>query len=53
MVKAKPISKNPLTSMPKAADIPKIRIPRGPTIRWDIDYSKIFKNRRKNERNNN
>jgi len=27
--------------------IPRIRVPRGPTIRWDIDYDNLFKNRRK------
>jgi len=36
--------------MPHIPKLPKVtmpRVPRGPTIRWDIDYDKLFKNRRK------
>jgi hypothetical protein len=24
-----------------------IRLPRGPTVRWSIDYDKLFKNKRR------
>lgn len=39
------------TSVPstpvKSIKVPIVRIPRGPTIRWDINYDKLFKDRRK------
>ena len=32
----------PKITLPKAP-----RIPRGPTIRWDIDYAKLFRGKKK------
>lgn len=44
--KPKPLPKNPWVSMPKPVKLPKVepvRVPRGPTVRWDINYNNLFK----------
>lgn len=45
--KNKPLPKNPFAALPKPVKLPTVRVPRGPTIRWDIDYERLFRNRRK------
>ena len=41
-------AKNPLigTTLPPKFKLPIVRVPRGPTVRWSIDYNKLFKKKK-------
>ena len=44
----KVLAKNPLvgTTLPPKLKFPIVRVPRGPTVRWSIDYNKLFKRKK-------
>lgn len=52
-IKLKPLGKNPFVGKSISVKLPRVqlpkinRVPRGRTVRWDIDYGKLFKNRGK------
>jgi len=43
----KPLGKNPFVGTPKPVRLPTVRVPRGPTVRWSINYDLLFKDKSK------